>query len=85
MLSSGTAAGALTPDGLDVMYRAYRSRLDRADGIWVVQGGWASGLGEALRTLPAFSNLEVHSFGRYLEVFQMPPPFHPPVPSQPAR
>ncbi len=85
VLSSGTAAGALSPDGLDVMYRAYGRKLDRANRIWVVQGGWASGLGEALRTLPAFSNLEIHSFGRYLEVFQIPPPSLPPVLTQPAR
>jgi hypothetical protein len=43
--------------------------------VWVVQGGWATGLGEALvgRFLP-FSQTKVYNFGRYLEIFQLPAP-----------
>jgi len=52
------------------MVRAYS--LEPGTNVWVFQGGWASGLGEALRDRsPEFSGLEAHSFGRYLELFKL--------------
>jgi hypothetical protein len=42
-------------------------------GIWVVQGGWSSNLGETLRQqIPEFSSVQVEAFDRYLEVFKLP-------------
>jgi len=72
---TGPNDGALTLQALDARWHNADGRLDLETGtinIWVVQGGWASGLGQDLRRLPSFSNIEVHSFGRYLEVFRLP-------------
>ena len=67
-------AGALTAEEVAALPSDPHGPLSTARQIWIVQGGWASGLGETLRrSAPAFSSLEVHSFGRYLEIFQMPP------------
>jgi len=74
---SGPDDGALTADALSKRWHDGDGRFDLNElgaRVWVVQGGWASGLGETLRTLPIFSQVEVHSFGRYLEVFQLPRP-----------
>jgi len=55
------------------MVRAYS--LEPGAAVWVFQGGWASGLGEALRNRsPEFSGLEPHSFGRFLELFKIKVP-----------
>jgi hypothetical protein len=55
------------------MARAYS--LKPGATVWVFQGGWASGLGEALRSRSAeFSGLEPHSFGRFLELFKIKVP-----------
>lgn len=75
VVSTGTSAGALTAD--DLLDKAKEVRrvygLNPDAGFWVVQGGWASGLGESVRgKFPAFSGIETHPFGRYLEVFKLP-------------
>jgi hypothetical protein len=72
--STGANDGALSADNLisrsKQLSEAY---VVRSDGLWIVQGGWASGLGEALRQqVPAYSNLQIHNFGKYLEVFRFP-------------
>ncbi len=70
----------------------FQEQLDRATAefsihadtnFWVVQGGWASGLGESLqRESPEFAEVQPHGFGRYLQIFRLPP--HPrPDPSIP--
>jgi len=65
--------GALTADSLAARWRE-GSAFEPPAGtrVWVVQGAWATGLGETLRSMPEFDQLEVHSFGRYFEVFQFP-------------
>jgi len=85
VLSTGTSAGALTADRVTSLRHVRPEPLAGASRIWVVQGGWASGLGEALRSrAPAFWSGEIHSFGRYLEVFQIPPRARPSIPEQQA-
>ena len=78
---TGPNDGALTAQIIDARWRNADGRLDLETGaikIWVVQGGWASGLGQDLRRLPWFPDIDVHSFGRYLEVFRLPDrPPHP--------
>jgi dolichyl-phosphate-mannose-protein mannosyltransferase len=72
---TGPNDGALTVQSLGVLWHDSDDRLDLSLGgkqVWVVQGGWASGLGEAWQRLPGFTQLEVHSFGRYLEIFKLP-------------
>ncbi len=44
--------------------------LKAGSRVWIVQGGWNSGFGENLRqSVPEFSDIEIHNFGHYLEVF----------------
>lgn len=72
---TGLNDGALKPENIAGRYngRAHDNSLSSANQVWVVQGGWASGLGEGLRQqFPAFSQLRIHSFGPYIEVFQLP-------------
>jgi hypothetical protein len=72
---TGPNDGALTAQSLGALWHDSDDRLDLSLGgkqVWVVQGGWASGLGEALQRLPGFTQLDVHSFGRYLEIFKLP-------------
>jgi hypothetical protein len=72
VLSTGSPYEALTADGVAAQQASLPGGSTR---VWIVQGGWARGLGEALRSrFPAFSETLIHSFGRYLEVFQSPPP-----------
>jgi hypothetical protein len=41
--------------------------------VWVIEGGWITGFAEMLRSrYPEFSNLDIHHFGRYLEIFDIP-------------
>jgi len=69
VLLTGPNDGALTAESV----AARAQSVGPADRVWLVQAGWASGLGEALRSqFPAFSRIEIHSFGRYIEVFQLP-------------
>jgi hypothetical protein len=70
--TTGSSAGALTAENLAARWKS-GDGLGSANEIWVVQAGWARGLGEALRDhFPAFSQLRIHSFGRYIEIFQLP-------------
>ena len=72
---TGPSDGALTAQSVEARWHNSDGRLDLspvAVNLWVVQGGWASGLGEDLRRLPRLSNIDVHSFGRFLEVFKLP-------------
>lgn len=72
VVSTGPDDGALTANVVASHYLSQDYGVN-AKALWIVQGGWASGLGEALQSrFPAFLNLQVHSFGRYLEVFQLP-------------
>lgn len=67
--------GALTAQGVDARWHNADNRLQLSltgEHMWVVQGGWASGLGEALQHVPGFTQIEVHSFGRYIEIFRLP-------------
>jgi len=51
----------------------HSSDLKPGASLWVVQGGWGSGLGESLKKdFPQFAGIEPHSFGRYLNLFQLP-------------
>jgi Dolichyl-phosphate-mannose-protein mannosyltransferase len=80
---TGPNDGALTAESVEAHWRDIDHRLDLGLGgehVWVVQGGWASGLGEALQHMPGFTQIEVHSFGRYLEIFRLPTPS--PLPAQ---
>src|SRR5450755_521546 len=71
VLCAGSPYEALTPENV----AAQQTGLREFNRVWVVQGGWGKGLGEALRSqFPAFSAIEIHSFGLYLEIFQTPPP-----------
>jgi hypothetical protein len=72
---TGPNDGALTAQGVDARWHNADNRLELSfmgEHVWVVQGGWASGLGDALQRLPGFMQLDVHSFGRYLEIFKLP-------------
>lgn len=83
IISTGPNDGALTAENVAERWQdqAWMDGLRPANQLWVVQAGWARGLGEALRRqFPAFARLEVHSFGRYIEVFQLP--LQPTEPSQ---
>jgi len=68
--------GALTADSVAARWRG-DSAFDWPAGarVWIVQGGWATGLGETLRFMPGLAGLDVHSFGRYFEIFQLPQRF----------
>jgi hypothetical protein len=72
---TGPNDGALTAQGVDARWHNADHRLELSfmgEHVWVVQGGWASGLGEGLQHLPWFAKIDVHSFGRYLEMFRLP-------------
>jgi Dolichyl-phosphate-mannose-protein mannosyltransferase len=72
---TGPKDGALTAEGVDARWHNADNRLELSfmgEHVWVVQGGWASGLGEELQHLPWFTHLDVYSFGRYLEIFRLP-------------
>ena len=73
VVSTGPATGALTAHGLAAGWQETIKDLHSSGRIWIVQGGWASGLGDALRdTSTEFSGVIPHMFGRYLEIFEMP-------------
>ena len=74
VIFTGPNDGALTAQALEERWLSSDGRVDQspADHVWVLQGGWASGLGEELRRSSEFAHLEVHSFGRFLEVFELP-------------
>jgi hypothetical protein len=67
-------SGEVQPDTLsDKWHEVVRTYgLRPASKVWVVEGGWTSGFAEALRDhFPEFSGIEIHSFGRYLEIFSV--------------
>lgn len=68
---TGPNEGALSVQSVEARWRNSDGRLS-AFNVWVVEGGWASGLGEDVQRLTSLSAVEVHSFGRYLEVFKLP-------------
>ena len=84
-------SGEVMPDTLSHRWQelARTYSLRPATKVWIVEGGWTSGFAEALRDRsPEFSGIEIHSFGRYLEIFSLtvgergPEPV-PPVGAQP--
>ncbi|MGB8061151.1 MAG: glycosyltransferase family 39 protein [Candidatus Sulfotelmatobacter sp.] len=82
VVSTGAASGALTADTLASGWQNTVKDLHAAGQVWVVQGGWASGLGESLRAIDAeFSAITPHNFGRYFEIFEMPPARSSPSPT----
>ena len=74
VIFTGPNDGALTAQALEERWLSSDGRVEQstADHVWVLQGGWATGLGEELRRSPEFAHIEVHSFGRFLEVFELP-------------
>jgi hypothetical protein len=73
IVSTGPNDGALTAESVARQSHAQQSQERSAKHVWIVQAGWASGLGEMLRSQsPEFSQLEIHSFGRYIEIFKLP-------------
>ena len=80
---TGPNDGALTAQGIDARWHNADNRLELSfmgEHVWVVQGGWASGLGDVLQHVPGFTQIDVHSFGRYLEIFRLPT--RSPLPAQ---
>lgn len=69
---TGPDFGALDPENMHKLRRDLDRWSSPSDHLWVVQGGWASGLGETLQGWPAFTQIEVHTFGKYLEIFRFP-------------
>ena len=77
VMFTGPNDGALTAEALNVRRHNADGLLDLNSGavhVWVVQSGWASGLGEELQRLQPSTHIDVHSFGRYLEVIKLPDP-----------
>jgi len=82
VVSTNPGDGALTAEGVSARWHNRGGRFDltmAGNEVWVVQGGWASGLGETLDSVPGFPEVEVHSFGRYLEIFKLPHPLPRPL------
>ncbi len=72
VLSTSSSDGALTASAVERKLLMARGFPNSTGGVWVVQGGWASGLGEELQKSEVFKGMEVHRFGRYLEILKMP-------------
>jgi hypothetical protein len=73
VLSTGANAGALTAQTVAARARNVEQGGLSPRQLWVVQAGWASGLGETLRRQsPSFARIDVHSFGPSIEVFEVP-------------
>jgi hypothetical protein len=71
VVSTSPDDGALTADVI-ASHSLSQDYGSKSRSLWVIQGGWASGLGEELRDrFPAFSQLQIHSFGRHMEVFRL--------------
>lgn len=72
---TGAHDGALTPQ---FVYSRQQEFVNPAlagssQRLWVMQAGWASGLGEALRGAhPDFATVRIESFGRFIEIFELP-------------
>ena len=68
------ASGDVMPDTLSYKWQelAGAYSLRPATKVWVVEGGWTSGFAETLRNrFRKFSDIEIHSFGHYLEIFSL--------------
>jgi len=90
VLSTGPFEGALSVPTILARWIDARGFPNVTGDVWVVEGGWATGMGEQLRSSPALSQpalaqIDVHSFGRYLEIIKMPPGKRTDVVAQPAR
>ena len=86
VVSTGPNDGELRPETLSAKLQQMTEvySLSSGSAVWIVQGGWASQLGEKLRSrYPEFSGTEIHSYGRYLEVFKVPAGFAPPSRTSP--
>ena len=67
-------SGVVMPDTLSYKWQEMASAysLRPATKVWVVEGGWTSGFAETLRDrFREFSDIEIHSFGHYLEIFSL--------------
>lgn len=65
---------AVMPDTFSDKWKAMARVYGLKPGskVWVIEGGWISGFAERLRDrFPEFADLEIHSFGRYLEIFRL--------------
>lgn len=73
VVSTGPNEGVLTADTFANQWQEMVRTFSRTPGsnVWVFQGGWASGLGEALRNRSEYSGIQPHAFGRYLEIFKI--------------
>ncbi len=73
VVSAQLNAGPLLPDTFANDWRelVHTYDLKSGDQVWIVQAGWASGLGEALRRNPQFASIEPRSFGRYIDAFHL--------------
>lgn len=77
VLSTSSYEGALTGSVVERKWLTARGFPNVVGDVWVVQGGWATGLGEELRKSGAYTEMQVHNFGRYLEGLKMPSGCHP--------
>jgi len=72
VLSTSSSDGALTASALQRKWITARTFPNAAGDVWIVRGGWASGLGEELQKAEVFQQIQVHTFGRYLEIVRLP-------------
>lgn len=75
IVSTGPNDGALSADNFVDRWRdlVHSYAPTGADHVLVMQGGWASGLAEALRARSQqFAGLQPHAFGHYIEIFDVP-------------
>ena len=70
VLSTSSYDGALTASAVERKSLTARGFPNVVGDVWIVQGGWASGLAEELQKSEAFKAIEVHRFGRHLEVLK---------------
>lgn len=76
VISTALADGSLTPQTFPLKLRQMEQSftVTPSTTIWVVQGAWSSGLGEALSLQSEpFAGIDPSVFDRYLEVFRLPP------------
>jgi len=82
VVSTELTDGPMIPDTFASEFRdmVRRYRLKPEDRVWVVQAGWARGLGEILRSrFPQFAGIEPHAFGHFIDAFRLT--VEQPVPS----
>jgi len=74
MISSFPNDDAVTLETFPSKWREMASAYGLKPGakVWVVQGGWTRDFSAQLRArFPGYSGLEAHSFGHYLEIFNV--------------